>query len=666
MSFTFTSSQADLVVIGDTTATSINTTGMGRGQSFIRATAFGSSVQGVADAWVWTLNSSCITVADPGFHWAGAGGFGQFTVIAEARCQWTVTSSDPGWLIPGPTKGLYRVMPNGSPWDREGFLSINGHNLRITQGPAVATPGCINGLYPASATVSAQGGTRTIDVSAPGECVWTTTTTGGDWLHPWTASGIGSGQAIYIVEPNPTSATRTASIVVNELTFEVTQEAGPVGGTGGGGPEPPVIVTPNGDCTYNVEFADATETTLSLRVLTNTGCLWMASSGQTGVAVSPSSGSGPSEILIDLRSALPDEVGEHIDLDVAGYLVRVAFRPASSHPFGIRIPIPCIDSNSPWCDIIIEIIVTFPEGGQNAPPEFLCQTSVERGSLLACGIKANTGSGARVSSWQFTANDGRTITGGSSASNPSRLVGGEMAIGGSLSVTIVWREQTFSPPAQQIQVRNRDWESRFPAPERLRSGYIPQLTLDDPPHFGANLARYWATHDGFGDVVAIRYGPNAGYSYARRKPSLLYLWAGSDAIFVPGSPNYDAFEAAHCGSYSQTTNPFGFATAQQARDNVVHHEAGPTNSHYAFFSGAMAQSHLNLGLLAESAVEYGPPALFNSRLRPRIEAAWDAIRDLGNVEPCNASPEDGDPFVRDSACNPVGRWNLFSPFRACP
>ena len=154
-------------------------------------------------------------------------------VATQGACHFTLGTTDSSWLIPhvtsavGSQKVYFTVRPNGGPWERSAKLLINGGEITITQGPAVATPGCFNGFFPGSATVSAQGGTYTIDASAPAECVWTTTTTSGDWLHNWTASGIGSGPLIYIVDPNPTNAPRTASIVVNGATFVVTQEAGP-------------------------------------------------------------------------------------------------------------------------------------------------------------------------------------------------------------------------------------------------------------------------------------------------------------------------------------------------------------------------------------------------------------------------------------------------------
>jgi len=352
-------------------------------------------------------------------------------------------------------------------------------------------------------------------------------------------------------------------------------------------------------------------------------------------------------------------------------------KPSTPPYFGFRIPIPipiplpCIDSSLPWCNIVVVIEVGGSGGSQSGPPVWSCPQSVERGARIFCGFLAGSGAGAVYSNWRFVADDGRTIPRGSTGGDGGdpRIWSGTMVISGTLYVDVRWQGQPFAHPPHRITVLPRNWRSSFPNPQFVYNRYNANLTVAEPPNNESEVGKYEAVAQNYGDVVAISSGPNGGYSYARRAPAFVYRWTGSDALFISGSEHYAQFEAAHCGSYS-ATNPLGFATARQAREDITRHESGDQNGHYAFFVAALAQPDLNLGLIAEKAVEFGAPALFVSRIDPLVTSAWNRIKELGDAEPCGA-PKRGDGKVRGPSCEVLGLWNLkaptsLTPFGACP
>ena len=89
-------------------------------------------------------------------------------MVTDTGCQWTMSSSEPGWLTVHQATGVgsgtvyYTVRPNGSPWERSADLVVSGQPYPITQAPAVATPGCFNGFFPGAITWAPQGGQRNV------------------------------------------------------------------------------------------------------------------------------------------------------------------------------------------------------------------------------------------------------------------------------------------------------------------------------------------------------------------------------------------------------------------------------------------------------------------------------------------------------------------------
>jgi hypothetical protein len=123
----------------------------------------------------------------------------------------------------------YTVAANSSNTSRTGHINIlDSNNLvavhTIIQD-GVITPGCLYTLLPESASIPAQGGSRSFSVTTEpvSGCPWTAISNV-PWIRTISA-GDGNGTATYTVDPNPGTAARTGIIAVANRTHTVTQEA---------------------------------------------------------------------------------------------------------------------------------------------------------------------------------------------------------------------------------------------------------------------------------------------------------------------------------------------------------------------------------------------------------------------------------------------------------
>jgi hypothetical protein len=89
--------------------------------------------------------------------------------------------------------------------------------------------GCSTSLERGTQSVPAAGGTFTVAVTSTAGCVWNATSSA-PWLNISTNTiGAGPASLSFIVDPNPTTAARTANIVVDGKALIVTQDAGTAG-----------------------------------------------------------------------------------------------------------------------------------------------------------------------------------------------------------------------------------------------------------------------------------------------------------------------------------------------------------------------------------------------------------------------------------------------------
>jgi hypothetical protein len=159
------------------------------------------------------------TVAAP-----AAGGGARVEVVAAASCAWTALSNA-GWIgITGSAGGSGNgtfdllVAANTGP-ARSGTVTVAARTVTVTQ-----ESGCTFSLSATSQTLPGSGGVGTVAVSTTGGCPWSAVS-GAGWITITDgASGAGSGNVQFGVEPNGTGAPRSGTLTIANLAFAINQQ----------------------------------------------------------------------------------------------------------------------------------------------------------------------------------------------------------------------------------------------------------------------------------------------------------------------------------------------------------------------------------------------------------------------------------------------------------
>jgi hypothetical protein len=163
------------------------------------------------------------------------------------------------------------------------------------------TPVCTFTITPPAHTVTADGGTRSVVVTASAaSCGWTAAANV-PWIGlPAGSAGTGSATLDYIAAPNPATDPRTGHVVIGGQTHVVTQE--------GRTPEPPPPA-----CTYQLTpesaTVDAGGGTGSVQVTAPDGCSWAAVSNDTWLTID-AGGQGNGGGAVAYRAASFAGIGE--------------------------------------------------------------------------------------------------------------------------------------------------------------------------------------------------------------------------------------------------------------------------------------------------------------------------------------------------------------------
>jgi uncharacterized protein (TIGR03437 family) len=160
---------------------------------------------------------------------------GLIMITTGAGCKWNSVSNT-SWITivsgatgTGPQGAVsYKVDPNNSTASRQGTMTIAGQTVTVSQAAGVA---CSYSITPTSNNMQALGGSSstTVTVSGGTSCSWTASvsSSASSWLHLGsTTSGTGNGTVSYTADPNTSTASRTGTIAINNLTFTVTQPGG--------------------------------------------------------------------------------------------------------------------------------------------------------------------------------------------------------------------------------------------------------------------------------------------------------------------------------------------------------------------------------------------------------------------------------------------------------
>ena len=202
------------------------------------------------------------------------GGASSVTVATSAECAWTA-AADVSWitgLSPASGQGAgvvrFQVSANPATSARQGRITLNGVTAQVNQ----AGLSCRVEISPLSQSIESPGGSGTVQVTTPGSCAWTTSTSA-PWLTVTSgASGTGNGTVSYTVGAN-TGVARLAVLTIADQTFAVTQAAP-------GAPQ----------CNYSIQQSStsvpASGGSTVVDVQADPSCSWTAASNVSWVAVS--------------------------------------------------------------------------------------------------------------------------------------------------------------------------------------------------------------------------------------------------------------------------------------------------------------------------------------------------------------------------------------------
>jgi YVTN family beta-propeller protein len=208
-----------------------------------------------------------------------AGGTGSVNVTAGSGCAWTAVSNVNWAGITGGASGSgngtvsFSVNSNGSANSLSGTLTIAGQTFTINE----AGVPCSYSLSATSASFNSNGGTGSVNVTAPSGCAWTAVSNIG-WTQVTSgASGNGNGSVNFSVNANNTANSLSGTLAIAGQTFTV-NESGVA-------------------CTYSLSASSGSFNsnggTGSVNVTAPSGCSWTAVSNQGWTQVtSGASGNG--------------------------------------------------------------------------------------------------------------------------------------------------------------------------------------------------------------------------------------------------------------------------------------------------------------------------------------------------------------------------------------
>ncbi|HLJ51095.1 MAG TPA: SBBP repeat-containing protein [Bryobacteraceae bacterium] len=156
-----------------------------------------------------------------------AGSTGTVAVTANPQdATWTAASNNAWITITSGASGTgngnagYSIASNSSSNPRSGTLTIAGQTFSVTQSGAAAS----FTLNPPSATAGSSGGNATVSVTAtPSDATWTAASNSA-WITILSgASGTGNGTVGYTVASNASTNSRSGSLSIAGIAFNVTQ-----------------------------------------------------------------------------------------------------------------------------------------------------------------------------------------------------------------------------------------------------------------------------------------------------------------------------------------------------------------------------------------------------------------------------------------------------------
>ncbi len=247
---------------------------------------------------------------------------------SDSSCSWTAGSNNPDWIhsvLPssgtgtGPVSVSFDVDGNTSTSSRTGTLTVAGQTVTVTQVGCPTSPGVV----PSSRTFGPGPGSASVALQTSPTCPsYSVSVSAGDevWLSAGPNPVAGDGTLTVGVTGNPTTSTRSGTVMIGGTSVSVTQ-------------------TP---CTYTVNPTSRQVSrnggNYSVTVTaSSSSCSWTASSNNLSwiYSVSPSSGTGTGPVSVGFTvDPNPGTSRRTGTLTVAGQTVtiRQSGQPCPSSP----------------------------------------------------------------------------------------------------------------------------------------------------------------------------------------------------------------------------------------------------------------------------------------------------------------------------------------------
>ena len=304
---------------------------------------------------------------------AAAGGSVTVQVTTTNGCAWTSSSNTPWLTVAGGANAsgpATITVARNTGTARTGTVTIAGQMSTVSQA-AAAAPTCTFMISPTSQTVSAVGGSVTVQVTTTNGCAWTSSSN-----TPWLTVAGGastSGSATITVAAN-IGAARSGTVAIAGQTFTASQDAA-------------------GSCSYSIspttQSMPASAGSVSVRVTTTSGCAWTATSGAAWIAVT-GGGTGRGNGTVDI--AVSENTGNS----------RSGTATVAGNTLTIAQSAPCTFSISPTsrrfgsAAATGAVTVTTQEGctwtASTSDPDWLSITSGKTGTgngTVAYAVEAN-------------------------------------------------------------------------------------------------------------------------------------------------------------------------------------------------------------------------------------------------------------------------------------
>jgi hypothetical protein len=314
--------------------------------------------------------------------------------------------------------------------------------------------------------------------------------------------------------------------------------------------------------------------------------------------------------------------------------------------------VPALELLSAWPEIAMDAMRRgLVDAGVNCNPN-----PVARGEVVTCSPTLPSGqSPAHVRKWTFDDGLGGTVTHTPQSSSETEWKGKAVQSG---TVTAYISNATQSPatapgtkPATfkksgPLTVNNRSG-FEFPAvtPTRESNSFSSPtcgvMSVPSPPQPDKELGLFCLQQPYSFTFQQINDGgPNQGYRYITSVSNSLagtstaYYYVVSPDSADPGSE----FSRAQYGNYDKNTNPGGFISQANLIKNIIRHESGNANSHYAQYVAGQNDPANNLGTVGEQIVGLLSDTDFKKQVDNILSAKRTLIGSRAlHPEPCSAN-----------------------------